>query len=81
MYTVENPGEGVAQIFAKIPRGTGVKAVWAKHQGGTPFFENLHVRVLSIPPFHPHSLCSSMIKPSARFPLRVSFISLQELNL
>jgi hypothetical protein len=46
MYTVENPGEGVAQIFAKIPRGRGVKAVWAKHQGGTPFFENLHVRVL-----------------------------------
>jgi hypothetical protein len=31
MYTVENPGEGIAQFFAKIP---GVNALWAKSQWG-----------------------------------------------
>jgi hypothetical protein len=55
MYTVENPGEGMAQIFAKIH---GVNAFWAKSQGGKHtilgfidflFFENLIVGVLCYP--------------------------------
>ena len=38
MNTVENTGEGVVQIFAKIPWGWGeVNAFWIKSLGGAPF--------------------------------------------
>ncbi len=39
MHTVENPGKGVAQIFAKIPRGRGVNAEQNINQGYTIFWK------------------------------------------
>jgi hypothetical protein len=35
MYTVENPGEGLPEVFAKIPRGSKLAG---KTVSGAPFF-------------------------------------------
>ncbi len=35
---VENPGEGVRDVFAKIPRGGGVKGFRKNCQGGSTYF-------------------------------------------
>jgi hypothetical protein len=58
IHTVENPRKRVPYTFAKIPgggRGGGVNAVWAKSQGGTPFWPYF------IPLTTPHPLCASFI--------------------
>ncbi len=63
---VENPGEGVWDVFAKIPRG--VKAFRKNCLGGSPyfgfycifinkFFKNLPGGVLSHPPHPPVCIC------------------------
>ncbi len=73
---VENPGEGVRDVFAKIPRG-GVKGFRKNCQGGSTyfafycifinkFFENFPGGVLfhtPLPPYPPPPLCASMPIP------------------
>jgi hypothetical protein len=71
MHTKENPGGGLAQIFAKIPGGGGEGLVllnWAPHFGFyciliNKFFENLTCGSSFIPltPLTPNPLCASTI--------------------
>jgi len=35
---VENPGDGVPEVFAKIPRGSRLSGKIAKGAGGSPYF-------------------------------------------